>query len=82
MNPDNNTKLDDALDDSFPASDPPSMTDPSHGSGADRPKVDDDAIRERAYEIWQRTGSSDGSHEEHWAQAREELEAAASGGGA
>jgi hypothetical protein len=36
------TKLDDALDDTFPASDPPSMTDPTkHVGGAeDKPKSD------------------------------------------
>ena len=35
-------KLDDALDDTFPASDPPSMTDPTkHVGGAeDKPKSD------------------------------------------
>ncbi len=29
--PSEDEELDDALDDSFPASDPPSQTDPSHG---------------------------------------------------
>jgi hypothetical protein len=35
-------KLDDALDDSFPASDPPSMTDPSKhvGGGKGKPESD------------------------------------------
>ena len=30
------------------------------------------AIRERAYELWQQAGSPDGRHEEFWHQAREE----------
>ena len=30
--PSEDEQLDDALDDSFPASDPPSQTDPSHGT--------------------------------------------------
>ncbi len=31
------------------------------------------AIRERAYALWQQAGSPDGRHEEFWHQAREEL---------
>ena len=70
-------ELDDALNDTFPASDPPSMTDPTHGVIAGRPALDDDMIRTRAYEIWQNAGAPDGQHEDHWAQARRELEAEA-----
>ena len=36
------------------------------------------AIRERAYELWQQAGSPDGRHEEFWHQAREERAKAAS----
>ena len=82
MSQNEQSKLDDALDDSFPASDPPSMTDPSHGTGRAKPLLDEDAVRERAYQIWQAAGSPHGGHDAHWAQARDELEAAASGGGA
>ncbi|TGP57374.1 DUF2934 domain-containing protein [bacterium M00.F.Ca.ET.230.01.1.1] len=31
-------------------------------------------IQSRAYEIWQRSGKPGGQHEEHWHQAREEIE--------
>ena len=31
-------------------------------------------IQRRAYEIWQRSGEADGQREEHWHQAREEIE--------
>ncbi|MDX8460584.1 DUF2934 domain-containing protein [Mesorhizobium humile] len=31
-------------------------------------------IKRRAYEIWQRSGEAHGQHEEHWHQAREEIE--------
>ncbi len=31
-------------------------------------------IKRRAYEIWQRSGEGHGQHEEHWQQAREEIE--------
>ncbi|NUS18378.1 MAG: DUF2934 domain-containing protein [Mesorhizobium sp.] len=31
-------------------------------------------IQRRAYEIWQRSGEAGGQHEEHWHQAREEIE--------
>lgn len=34
---------------------------------------DYDAIRERAYEIWEREGRPDGQHENHWRQALAEL---------
>ena len=33
----------------------------------------DDAVRERAYEIWEREGRPDGHHETHWKQALAEL---------
>lgn len=33
----------------------------------------DDAVRERAYEIWEREGRPDGQHESHWKQALVEL---------
>ncbi len=73
--------LDDALDDTFPASDPPSQTDPTHGVVSARTPPAEEAVRQRAYEIWQREGSTHGSHNEHWEQARHELEAEGGGGG-
>lgn len=33
---------------------------------------DEDHIRRRAYEIWERGGRRDGEHEEHWRQAHDE----------
>ncbi|RVJ40003.1 DUF2934 domain-containing protein [Sinorhizobium meliloti] len=35
---------------------------------------DEDRIRARAYEIWEREGRPDGGHERHWHQAEKELE--------
>ncbi|MGK9202848.1 DUF2934 domain-containing protein [Sinorhizobium meliloti] len=35
---------------------------------------DEDRIRARAYEIWEREGRPDGGHERHWHQAQKELE--------
>jgi hypothetical protein len=32
-------------------------------------------VRERAYEIWERTGRPDGKSEEHWLQAEAEIAA-------
>ena len=69
------TELDDELDNTFPASDPPSLTDPTHGIGAAPASPGEQAIRERAYQIWQQAGALDGSHDEHWAQAESELAA-------
>jgi hypothetical protein len=34
---------------------------------------DDEAIHQRAYEIWQGAGSPDGLHGERWARAKREL---------
>ena len=69
--------LDDALDDTFPASDPPSQTDPTHGVKSHPLTPDEEAIRLRAYEIWEESGATHGAHDNHWAQARAELEAKA-----
>ena len=69
--------LDDALDDTFPASDPPSQTDPTHGVVSRKAPSTEDAVRQRAYEIWERAGSPHGADEEHWSQALHELEAEA-----
>jgi hypothetical protein len=71
--------LDDALDDTFPASDPPSQTDPTHGVLTGSTPPSEDAVRARAYDIWLRDGAHHGRHAEHWDQAREELESVAGG---
>ena len=39
-------------------------------------KLKETELRTRAYEIWEAEGRPDGRAEEHWEQAREELEAA------
>ncbi len=36
---------------------------------------DEERIRRRAHEIWEREGRPEGRHEEHWAWARREVEA-------
>jgi hypothetical protein len=43
---------------------------------------DQERIRQRAHEIWERDGRPEGRREEHWAQARREIEAEDSGGAA
>ena len=43
--------------------------------------ITEEAIRERAYTIWQREGEPDGRQEEHWQQALEELTAEAAAAG-
>jgi hypothetical protein len=35
----------------------------------------EDRIRRRAHEIWEREGRPEGRHAEHWARARREIEA-------
>ena len=36
---------------------------------------DQDRIRQRAHEIWEREGRPEGHHDEHWAQASQEIAA-------
>ncbi len=40
----------------------------------------EDSVRQRAHEIWERQGRPEGRQEEHWAQARREIEAEDAGG--
>ncbi len=35
----------------------------------------EDRVRQRAHEIWEQQGRPEGRQEEHWAQARREVEA-------
>ena len=42
--------------------------------------ISDEAIRERAYHIWEREGRPDGRAYEHWVQAQIELAAEAGAG--
>ena len=42
-----NRELDEALEDSFPASDPPSMTDPSRGTVKKKPEPDMEPPKEQ-----------------------------------
>ncbi len=35
----------------------------------------EDRVRQRAHEIWEQQGRPEGRQEEHWAQARREIEA-------
>lgn len=37
--------------------------------------VDEDAIRERAYALWEQNGSPEGSADDFWNEARQQLEA-------
>ena len=49
------------------------------------PTDTEEKVRARAHQIWEREGRPDGRHDEHWAQARHEIEneeaAAAAGDG-
>jgi len=37
--------------------------------------IDDSQIRERAYELWELAGKPDGAEQDHWREAREQLQA-------
>lgn len=40
----------------------------------------DEAVRKRAYEIWERAGRPSGREHEHWAEAAREIEGAGASG--
>lgn len=50
----------------------PDFPDQGDAAGSARPR-DDEAVRKRAYELWERNGRPDGGHERHWLQAEREL---------
>ena len=37
-------------------------------------EIDEDLIRQRAHEIWDKAGRPDGAHAEHWEQAKREIQ--------
>lgn len=37
--------------------------------------IDEEKIRQRAYELWEQEGQPEGAEQDHWRLAREELEA-------
>jgi hypothetical protein len=37
------------------------------------PETEDQEVKARAYEIWEREGRPEGRHDEHWRQAQQEL---------
>jgi uncharacterized protein HemY len=36
--------------------------------------IDEDLVQRRAYELWEQAGRPEGLDQEHWAQARHEIE--------
>jgi hypothetical protein len=35
--------------------------------------IDEERVRRRAHEIWEREGRPEGRHDQHWQQAKDEL---------
>lgn len=48
---------------------------------SDTGKTMDERIRDRAYALWEREGQPEGRAEEHWRQARSDVEAEDAGSG-
>jgi hypothetical protein len=67
------------LKETFPASDPPSISEP--GGGVTGPEVagpDEkhlEKVRKRAYQKWLDEGEGHGRHEDHWRDAQREIAA-------
>jgi Protein of unknown function (DUF2934) len=72
-------ELSEGLSESFPASDPPAVTQPGSGiTGAEVALADDDhheKVRRRAYQIWLEEGQAHGRAEEHWREAERAIAA-------
>jgi hypothetical protein len=72
--------IDDAVEASFPASDPPA---PGGVSRIDEPPSDSDRearIRRRAYELWEEAGCPDDHTDEYWYRAEAEISEAGPSG--
>jgi hypothetical protein len=71
---DDDERLTEELKETFPASDPPSLTEPGKGVSGD-PAADErlHKIRERAHAIWVEEGRPHGGHDDHWRRAEMEL---------
>ena len=73
------SELSEELKETFPASDPPSITEPGGGvTGAEVAGVEDEhmeKVRRRAYAIWLDEGMVHGRDEEHWREAEREIAA-------
>jgi hypothetical protein len=73
-------KVDEALLESMEGSDPPAHSPSARSVGPKRPEdmagaPDEDAIRRRAYALWEADGRPDGHDEEYWHRAERELHA-------
>ncbi len=70
--------LSEELDESFPASDPPAITQPGGGFTGAEVAVDEETrlhkIRERAYAIWLDEGQCRDRDRAHWLQAEREID--------
>jgi hypothetical protein len=73
-------KVDEASLERMDASDPPAHASPARSGGPKRPDdmanvPDEDAIRRRAYALWETDGRPHGRDEEYWHRAERELHA-------
>lgn len=68
-------KIDDAVEATFPASDPPAQGGATRIEGEPASVGDDqeERIRKRAYELWQAAGAPDDHTDEFWLQAESEV---------
>lgn len=67
------TKIDNAVEDTFPASDPPAIGGATRVETAPAENDHEQRIRQRAYELWEKAGAPDDHTDEYWHQAEAEI---------
>ncbi|WP_322030276.1 DUF2934 domain-containing protein [Paraburkholderia sp. J76] len=73
------TRIDDAVEDTFPASDPPAIGGTTRVEPASAENDREQRIRQRAYELWEKAGAPDDHTDEYWHQAEAEIAGGNSG---
>ncbi|MCP3712513.1 DUF2934 domain-containing protein [Paraburkholderia sp. CNPSo 3274] len=69
------TKIDNAVEGTFPASDPPAIGGATRIERTPMESGQEERIRRRAYELWEKAGSPEDHTDEYWHRAEAEINA-------
>ncbi|WP_165979523.1 DUF2934 domain-containing protein [Paraburkholderia guartelaensis] len=67
------TKIDNAVEGTFPASDPPAIGGATRIETTPEESDREERIRRRAYELWEEAGSPEDHTDEYWHRAKAEI---------